>query len=107
MPRVLAPLAFFAAATTLVLVVHRSLTAKTEASQDGTPTVATNTTTDENGSTSTEKNGSGKKRYYRVREGEFLETIAQKFDTTVDDLLQLNPGLDPNSLRVNQRIRVK
>ena len=108
LPRVLAPLAFFVAATILVLVVQRSLTADTRAtpSEDTTPAVATTGARATQAGTTTRAAGA-KKRYYRVREGEFLETIAQKFDTTVADLLQLNPGLDPNSLSVGQRIRVR
>ena len=104
----LAPLAFFAAATTLVAVVHRSLTAETAASPTTTApaTDATRTGSTDVGATTT-KSGGPKKRFYRVREGDFLETIAQRFDTTVDDLLQLNPNLDPNSLQPGQRIRVR
>lgn len=109
MPRVLAPLAFFAAATTLVVVVQRSLTADTATS--ATTTGATTGTTDRAGTGTTErttKRGRGaKKRFYRVRDGDFLETIAQRFDTTVGDLLRLNPNLDPNSLQPGQRIRVR
>ena len=111
-PRLLAPVAFFAAATTLVLVIHRSLTADTAATP--TPTGATETagtagTGTGTGATETEttQGGQGRRRFYRVRSGDFLETIAQRFDTTVGDLLELNPNLDPNSLQPGQRIRVR
>jgi hypothetical protein len=36
-----------------------------------------------------------------------LSDVAIRFDTTVDELLLLNPGIEPTSLEVGQRIRVK
>ena len=107
-PRILAPLAFFTAATVLVVVVHRSLTADTGASP-APPTAATTATTPAGGEDVETPTGTTgpRRRFYRVREGDFLETIAQRFDTTVDDILQLNPNIDPNSLQPGQRIRVR
>jgi LysM repeat protein len=42
-----------------------------------------------------------------VRSGDTLGTIADRFGTTVDQLLVLNPGIDPRALRVGQRLRVE
>jgi LysM repeat protein len=98
--RLVAPLAFFAAATVLVIVVQSGLNGGSEAGTTGTPTLITPTATT---GTTTEKK---KKRVYRVRRGDTLESIAAKFDTTVDDLLQLNPDVDPLALSPGQRIRV-
>ena len=44
---------------------------------------------------------------YSVRSGDTLGTIAERFGTTVDQLLVLNPGIDPRALRVGQSIRVE
>lgn len=44
---------------------------------------------------------------YSVRSGDTLGTIAERFGTTVDELLVLNPGVDPRALRVGQSIRVE
>jgi nucleoid-associated protein YgaU len=44
---------------------------------------------------------------YSVRSGDTLETIAERFGTTVDRLLELNPGIDPCALRVGQTVRVE
>jgi Tfp pilus assembly protein FimV len=44
---------------------------------------------------------------YSVRSGDTLGTIADRFGTTVDQLLVLNPGIDPRALRVGQRLRVE
>jgi LysM repeat protein len=43
---------------------------------------------------------------YSVRSGDTLGTIAERFGTTVDQLLALNPGIDPHALRVGQTVRV-
>jgi len=42
-----------------------------------------------------------------VRSGDTLEAIAVRTGTTVAVLTRLNPGLDPELLRVGQRIRVR
>jgi hypothetical protein len=44
---------------------------------------------------------------YSVRSGDTLGTIAERFGTTVDELLVLNPGIDPRALRVGQSLRVE
>jgi Tfp pilus assembly protein FimV len=43
---------------------------------------------------------------YSVRSGDTLGTIAERFGTTVEELLLLNPGIDPHALRVGQPLRV-
>ena len=43
---------------------------------------------------------------YSVRSGDTLATIAERLGTTVDELLVLNPGIDPQALRVGQTLRV-
>jgi LysM repeat protein len=103
-PRLLAPLAFFTAVVILVLLVNSSLSSDTEGSTTPTnpPAATGNTTT--GGTTTT---ATGRRRFYRIREGDTLEAIAERFDTTVDDLLQLNPGIDANSLTPGQRIRIR
>jgi LysM repeat protein len=42
-----------------------------------------------------------------VRPGDTLDAIARRAGTTVDVLTRLNPGLDPDVLRVGQRVRVR
>ncbi len=49
----------------------------------------------------------GPHKFYRVRPGDTLEEIAIRFRTSVDDLTALNPGVDPNSLRIGQRLRIR
>jgi LysM repeat protein len=56
--------------------------------------------------TTTAGTTTSKKKIYRVKAGDTLESIAAKFDTTVDDLLALNPDVDPLALSPGQKIRV-
>ena len=101
--RIAAPAAFFLAATILVVLIERGLdSSSTETSTTAAPTITTPATTPTTG-TST---GKQKKQIYRVRPGDTLESIAAKFDSTVDDLLALNPGIDPLALSPGQKIRV-
>ena len=48
-----------------------------------------------------------RRRFYRLRSGETLSDVAIKFNTSVAQLLALNPGIEPTNLNVGQRIRVK
>ena len=41
---------------------------------------------------------------YVIRSGDTLFAIAQRFGTTVSAILAINPGLDPNALRIGQTI---
>jgi Tfp pilus assembly protein FimV len=43
---------------------------------------------------------------YSVRSGDTLGSIADRLGTTVDELLVMNPGIDPRALRVGQTLRV-
>ncbi|MBS3975255.1 MAG: LysM peptidoglycan-binding domain-containing protein [Syntrophomonadaceae bacterium] len=42
--------------------------------------------------------------YWEVAAGDTLYAIARAVGTTVQRLIELNPGIDPNKLRINQKI---
>jgi N-acetylmuramoyl-L-alanine amidase len=46
-------------------------------------------------------------QYYVIQSGDTLGSVAQKYSTTVEQLLMLNPGVDPTALHIGQRIRVQ
>jgi LysM repeat protein len=107
--RLLAPAAFFAAVTVLVLVVQSSLSQETQDTNPGVAATNTVTETTATGPTTatTTVTGPAGRRFYRIQSGDTLEAIALRFNTTVDDLLQLNPGIDANALTPGQRIRIR
>jgi len=100
--RIAAPAAFFLAATILVILIERGLNGDAQTPTTVLPTTSAAGTTTNFAGTTTSK----KKQIYRVKGGDTLESIAAKFDTTVDDLLALNPGIDPLALSPGQKIRV-
>jgi len=100
--RLIAPLAFFGAATIFIVLIQAGLNGgSSDTGTVATPTVSTTTTT-----TPTTSTGPRKKKSYRVKSGDTLESIAAKFNTTVDDLITLNPDVDPLALSPGQKIRV-
>jgi LysM repeat protein len=102
--RLAAPLAFLAAAALLVIVVQRALDDRSAASEAAEPseTVSVTIETGEG-----EEVPAGERQFYRIRAGDTLEAIAAEFDTTVDALLELNPGIDSFALQPGTRIRVR
>jgi LysM repeat protein len=115
-----APAAFLAAVTIAVILIQAGLnggskatttiglfpTASTAAKHTTTKKlVLTNATTPLTGTT-TETTTPGA-AYYVVQSGDTLGSIAQKYNTTVDELTVLNPGIDPTGLYIGQKIRVK
>jgi LysM repeat protein len=105
--RVAAPLAFLLAATIGILLVRSAIRAEPEpqprpaTTAAGTTTQASTTTAPPTEPTTTE----APERFYVVQEGDTLATIAESEGTTVERLLELNPGIDPVALSIGQRIR--
>ena len=109
-----APAAFLAAATIAVILIKAGLSggSETEPPTVGAipsrptttaPKVTTQIVITESApTTTTEAEG----EYYTVQSGDTLGSIASKYDTTVEELVRLNPDVDPTGLQVGQRIRV-
>jgi LysM repeat protein len=96
-----APVAFLLAVTIAVLLVRSGLRT------DAAPVTSAGTTTTVRTTTATTPVPARRRRFYRLQIGETLSDVAIKFDTTVEQLLALNPGIEPTSLEVGQRVRVK
>lgn len=114
-----APAAFLAAVTIAVILVKAGLntgsgsTTTLGLATTSTVTKATTTTTklvltapQGTTTTGTETTAPGAE-YYVVQSGDTLGSIAGKYSTTVDELMTLNPGIDPTALNIGQKIRVK
>lgn len=107
-----APAAFLAAVTIAVLLVKSGL----NNDDGGGTTVATSgvtarTTTKARTTTrlvltATTPTTTAAGQYYDVQSGDTLGSIASAYGRTVEELLSLNPGIDPTALRIGQRIRV-
>ena len=109
-----APAAFLLAVTIAVLLVKSGLDSGSQESTVAIPTTTARTTTAAptttislTGSaatttTTTAANG----RYYVIQSGDTLGSIAADYSTTVDELLTLNPSVDPSALQPGERIRV-
>jgi LysM repeat protein len=85
-------------------------TTKTTASTTSTTTTTTTATTTTDTTpetTTTEKTGSpGQQVKWTVKPGDTLGTIATQFGTTVKELIELNPDIDPDALQIGQEIVV-
>jgi LysM repeat protein len=44
---------------------------------------------------------------YVIRSGDTLGAIAERFGTTVEALLRLNPGIEPTALTPGEQVRVR
>ena len=110
------PAAFLAAVTIAVILIKAGLNggsgSTTTAGLPTTPTTtkaATTTTklvlTSPQGTTTTTTAPGAE--YYVVQSGDTLGSIAGTYSTTVDELMTLNPGIDPTALHIGQKIRVK
>ena len=102
--RALAPLAFLAAATVLVVAVQRALDEENSAATIAVsePTESVPVTTE----TGADEVPEEEREFYRIKAGDTLESIASRFETSVERLRELNPGLDPLALNPGKRIRV-
>ena len=115
-----APAAFLAAVTIAVILIKAGLNAGSGSTTTlglqttSTPTKTATTTTKlvltapqgGNTTTGTDTTTPGAE-YYVVLSGDTLGSIAGKYSTTVDELMTLNPGIDPTAMHIGQRIRIK
>ena len=98
-----APAAFLLAVTVAVLLVRSGLQSD---AAPATTAVRTQTVSPPPPSSTTPVPVKHR-RFYKLRSGETLSDVAIKFNTTVEQLLALNPGIQPTNLIVGERIRVK
>jgi LysM repeat protein len=95
--RVLAPLVLLVCVAAVLVIVQSTL--REDSSSSAGETTTTTTTT----STTSKKTP----KTYRVRSGDTLGGISQRVDVSVDEILKLNPDVDPQSLRAGQRLRLR
>lgn len=105
--RFLAPAAFLLALTIAVLLVRAGVGG---GGGDGGGTPLTGLVTERTATTATTPTSTRPKRparrFYTIQPGDTLAIVAAKVGTTSEKLLALNPGIDPHSLRIGQKVRV-
>jgi LysM repeat protein len=117
-----APAAFLAAVTIAVILIKAGLnggsgSTTTVGALPTTSTASKSTTTTTKlvltgpqagtTTTATETTITPGAEYHVVQSGDTLGSIAEKYGTTVDELMTLNPGIDPTAMHIGQRVRVK
>ena len=102
--RFLAPLALLACGLALFLVVSSSLN---DDGREAGPNQATDTrTTSSPDGDKSERRRKGPRRY-TVKPGDTPSAIAEKTGVPLEEILRLNPNLDPQTLAPGQRIRLR
>jgi LysM repeat protein len=109
-----APAAFLAAATIAVLLIKAGLSGESGSKPPTVGALPTGAVTTTRPTTTTKLVLTGTPtatttpgaRYYVIQGGDTLGSIALKYDTTVEELLRLNPDVDPTALHPGDRIRV-
>jgi LysM repeat protein len=97
--RFLAPLALLAVVFALFMVVQSS-----QKESDGSG--SSNPASDSRPTATPTPKRKGPRRY-RVKVGDTPSSIAEKTGVPLEDILRLNPDLDPQTIQVGQRIRLR
>ena len=105
--RYAAPAAFLLAATIAVLLVRSALTNGDETATRPAVTTTVPTTTEKEPTTGTTTAPAANAEFYEIQAGDTLAVVADEHSTTVEQLMVLNPDIDPVALRIGERIRVK
>ncbi|MEV4421868.1 LysM domain-containing protein [Patulibacter sp. NPDC049589] len=90
--RIVAPLALVA----VVVAVYLLVSPGTDSPAPARPAAETTTTV-----------AQPKRRTYTVRTGDSFSSVAHRYRITVERLIELNPKLDPQTLRHGQRLRLR
>ena len=108
--RWLGPLALGAAVLAVLFVITTSMgdeekdavapAGTTEERRESRTSTGTGTGTTSTTSTDSER------RTYRVRPGDTLQVIAERTGVSIEEIQELNPDIDPQSLTVGQRIKL-
>jgi peptidoglycan DL-endopeptidase CwlO len=105
--RLAAPAAFLLAVTIFVLLVRSATSDDTPVTTGPTSTATATqppqTTTTKPAATTAAKPAGAT---YTIQSGDTLESIASEYGTSVEELVTLNPAVDPTNLQVGQTIRV-
>ncbi|MEP6978356.1 MAG: LysM domain-containing protein [Thermoleophilia bacterium] len=108
--RYAAPVAFLLAATIAVLLIRSALdesgpAAGTTSVATTQPTTTATTTTATTTTPTTTTTGAAE--FHTIVSGDTFQQLALDNHTSVDELVRLNPGVNPSALTVGQKIRIR
>ena len=95
--RFVAPLALAGAVAAIVVVINHSHKSSVSGATTATTTTPVHTT----------HRRRHTPRFYTIKSGDLLSTIAQKTGVSTKTLEELNPNLDPQLLQTGQRIKLR
>ena len=101
--RFIAPLALVAVGVALFMVVSSSLNESGDGSEPG-QTSGNRPSATPTPDSKRERKGP---RRYRVKTGDTPSSIADKTGVSLDEIMRLNPDLDPQTLAPGQRIKLR
>lgn len=101
----MAPAAFLLAARIAVLLIRSALDESGPAAT--TASVATQPTTTATTTTRTRTTTTSASEFHTIVSGDTFQQLALDNHTSVDELVRLNPGVDPSALTVGQKIRIR
>jgi len=102
--RLLAPLALIATLLAVALVVSASM--GDDDGSGGEAAQSAPATDKPEKPDESDDEGSASEETYAVESGDSLSTIAEKFDTTVEELEKLNPDVDSTTLIEGQELKI-
>jgi LysM repeat protein len=100
------PAAFLLAVTIAVLLIRSGLDVG-ESGANATPRKSRATPSTTTQRSEPRPSRPVRKRYYVIRSGDTFELLAIRFDTSVDRLVLLNPGVEPTALTPGERVRIR
>lgn len=99
--RLLAPLALLACVVAVGVVAMSTLGQDEPSSRSAASTQATT------GTSTAARTSTTTRSTYTVKSDDSLSLIAEKTGVGVEELVRLNPGVDPQSLRTGQKLKLK
>lgn len=87
---------------------NRSAPARTASTRTTTTSTAATAATNSGGDSGGERSGSDlpEDGIYRIQSGDTLSAIATRFGVSLTELLNANPGVNPNRLQIGQQIQI-
>ena len=110
--RLLAPIALLIATAVVVAVISSSVGGGSDGGDAGSGSGGGNRAERDDGSGSGGGGGGGgggdrPPKRYEVQSGDSVSTIAEEFGISVEQILELNPDIDPQALSTGEKLKLR